>query len=80
MERGRNFQFLAVRPIQVVKLNVTKMKKLLFVFALMCGAMFTSCGNTAKNAEQTDSVKVDTVVVDSTDTVSADTLAVDSVK
>lgn len=56
------------------------MKKLLFVFALMCGAMFTSCGNTAKNAEQTDSVKVDTVVVDSTDTVSADTLAVDSVK
>jgi len=53
------------------------MKKLLFMFALMCGAMFTSCGNTAKNAEQVDSVKVDTVAVD---TLSADTLAVDSLQ
>lgn len=49
------------------------MKKLLFMFALMCGAMFTSCGNTAKNAEQVDSVKVDT-------TVAVDTLAVDSLQ
>lgn len=48
------------------------MKKLLFMFALMCGAMFTSCGNTAKNAEQVDTTMVDTVVVD--------TLAVDSLQ
>ena len=49
------------------------MKKLILMFALMCGAMFTSCGNTAKNAEQADSVKVDT-------TVAVDTLAVDSLQ
>lgn len=53
------------------------MRKLIFMFALMCGAMFTSCGNTAKNVEQVDSVKVDTVAVD---TLSADTLAVDSLQ
>lgn len=53
------------------------MKKLVFIFALMCGAMFTSCGNTAKNAEQADSVKVDTTVVD---TIVVDTLAVDSLQ
>ena len=53
------------------------MRKLIFMFALMCGVMFTSCGNTAKNAEQVDSVKVDTVAVD---TLSADTLAVDSLQ
>ena len=53
------------------------MKKLILMFALMCGAMFTSCDNTAKNAEQVDSVKVDTVAVD---TLLADTLAVDSVQ
>lgn len=53
------------------------MKKLLFMFALMCGAMFTSCGNAAKNAEQVDSVKVDTTVVD---TVAVYTLAVDSLQ
>jgi hypothetical protein len=53
------------------------MKALLISFALMCGAMFTSCGNTAKNVEQVDSVKVDTVAVD---TLSADTLAVDSLQ
>ena len=54
------------------------MKKLVFIFALMCGAMFTSCGNTAKNAEQVDSVKVDTTAVDSmiVDTLTADTLDV----
>lgn len=58
------------------------MKKLILMFALMCGAMFTSCDNTAKNAEQVDSVKVDTTVVDTVavDTLSADTLAVDSVQ
>ena len=58
------------------------MKKLVFIFALMCGAMFTSCGNTAKNAEQVDSVKVDTTMVDTVavDTLSADTLAVDSLQ
>ncbi len=49
------------------------MKALLISFALMCGAMFTSCGNTAKNAEQVDSVEVDT-------TVAVDTLAVDSLQ
>lgn len=54
------------------------MKKLIFIFALMCGAMFTSCGNTAKNAEQADSIKVDTTMVDSmvVDTLTADTLNV----
>ena len=49
------------------------MKALLIMFALMCGAMFTSCGNTAKNAEQVDTAIVDTAIVD---TLSADTLAV----
>lgn len=53
------------------------MRKLIFMFALMCGAMFASCGNTAKNAEQVDSVKVDTTIVD---TVAVDTLAVDSLQ
>lgn len=58
------------------------MKALLISFALMCGAMFTSCDNTAKNAEQADSVKVDTTMVDTVavDTLSADTLAVDSLQ
>ena len=58
------------------------MRKLIFMFALMCGAMFTSCDNTAKNAKQVDSVKVDTTVVDTVavDTLSADTLALDSVQ
>lgn len=53
------------------------MKKLVFVSALVFGAMFTSCGNTAKTAESTDSTKVDSVVVDS---VVVDTLALDSVQ
>ena len=58
------------------------MRKLIFMFALMCGVMFTSCGNTVKNAEQVDSVKVDTTIVDTVvvDTLSADTLAVDSLQ
>ena len=51
------------------------MKKLVFLFALMCGAMFTSCGNIGKNAEQVDSVKVDTTIVD---TVAVDSMVVDT--
>lgn len=50
------------------------MKKLLFIFALMCGAMFTSCNNATKTVEP---IKVDTVTVDST---TVDTLALDSVQ
>ena len=53
------------------------MRKLVFMFALMCGAMFTSCGNTTKNAEQVDSTTVDSVM---TDSVVVDTLALDSVQ
>ena len=53
------------------------MKNLVLIFALMCGAMFTSCGNTTKTAESADSTKVDSVVVDS---VVVDTLALDSVQ
>lgn len=56
------------------------MKKLLFIFALMCGAMFTSCGNTTKTVEPTDSTKVDSVMVDTVDSVVVDTLALDSVQ
>ena len=54
------------------------MKTLLIIFALMCGAMFSSCGNTTKNTEQVDSVKVDTTAIDSmvVDTLTADTLNV----
>lgn len=58
------------------------MKKLLFIFALMCGAMFTSCGNTTKTVESADSTKVDSVMVDTmaADSVVVDTLALDSVQ
>ena len=58
------------------------MKKLVFIFALMCGAMFTSCGNTAKTVEPADSTKVDSVMVDTmaVNSVVVDTLAVDSVQ
>lgn len=58
------------------------MKKLLFMFALMCGAMFTSCGNTTKTVESADSTKVDSVIVDTmaVDSVTVDTLALDSVQ
>lgn len=58
------------------------MKKLLFIFALMCGAMFTSCGNTTKTVESADSTKVDSVIVDTmaVDSVTVDTLALDSVQ
>lgn len=59
------------------------MKKLVFVFALMFGAIFSSCGNNTGNAEQKDSVSItdsveaiDTITVDSAalDTLSPDTL------
>lgn len=48
------------------------MRKLIFMFALMCGVMFTSCGDTVKNAEQADTTAVDTM--------SIDTFAVDSLQ
>ena len=57
------------------------MKKLVFVFALMFGAMFSSCGNVTKNVEQKDSTAVDSVVVVDTipeDSVAQDTLALDT--
>lgn len=58
------------------------MKALLISFALMCGAMFISCGNTAKTVEPADSTKVDSVMVDTmaVDSVVVDTLAVDSLQ
>lgn len=48
----------------------------------MCGAMFTSCGNTTKTVESADSTKVDSVMVDTmaADSVVVDTLALDSVQ
>lgn len=48
------------------------MRKLIFMFALMCGVTFASCGNTVKNVEQADTTAVDTI--------SVDTLAVDSLQ
>lgn len=58
------------------------MKALLISFVLMCGAMFTSCGNVTKTVEPTDSTKVDSVMVDTmaVDSVVVDTLALDSVQ
>ena len=53
------------------------MRKLILMFALMCGVMSTSCGNTVKNAEQADTTAVDTMSID---TISVDTLAVDSLQ
>ena len=53
------------------------MKKLLFVFALMLGIVFTSCGNATSNVSEADST-----VVDSIDSISVDTVGsvvVDSV-
>lgn len=41
------------------------MRKLIFMFALMCGVTFASCGNTVKNVEQADTISVDTLAVDS---------------
>ncbi len=50
------------------------MKKLIFAFALMFGAMFASCGNSTSSAN-TDKDSVDTVQVDS---LNADTASVDT--
>lgn len=49
-----------------------KMKKLIFAFALMFGAMFASCGHST-NSANADKDSLDTVQVDSTDTASVDT-------
>lgn len=56
------------------------MKKLLFIFALMFGAIFVSCGNSGSSTNQSDSTKVDTAVVDSVvaDTVPGDSIALDT--
>lgn len=51
------------------------MKKLLFVFTVMFGLTFSSCGNMANSADNVDSTRVDSTVVDST---VMDTLIVDS--
>lgn len=51
------------------------MKKLLFVFTVMFGLAFSSCGNETNSANDVDSTKVDSTVVDST---AMDTLVVDS--
>ena len=53
------------------------MKKLLFVFALMLGAAFTSCGNTASNVSEADSTVVDSIDSISVDTI--DSVVVDSI-
>lgn len=55
------------------------MKKLIFAFALMFGAMFTSCNhtNSTEAVDTTDSIEVvDTTAVD---TVAVDTIAADTV-
>ena len=46
------------------------MKKLIFAFALMFGAMFASCGNSTNSANADN---------DSIDTLNADTASVDTV-
>lgn len=56
------------------------MKKLIFAFALMFGAMFASCNrtNSTEAVDTTDSIEVvDTTAVDTVavDTVAADTVA-----
>ena len=53
------------------------MKKLLFVFALMLGVAFTSCGNATSNVSETDSTIVDSIDSISVDTV--DSLVMDSI-
>ena len=55
------------------------MKKLIFAFALMFGAMFASCNrtNSTEAVDTTDSIEVvDTTAVD---TVAVDTVAADTV-
>lgn len=53
------------------------MKKLVFVFALMLGAAFTSCGNATSNVSEADSTVVDSIDSISVDTI--DSVVVDSV-
>lgn len=58
------------------------MKNLLFVFALMLGATFTSCGNTTGNVSEADSTvvdSIDSISVDTIDSVVMDSVIVDSV-
>lgn len=56
------------------------MKKLIFAFALMFGAMFVACNNNSSK-ETTDNADTVEVAIDSvaTDSVTADTVAIDSV-
>ena len=53
------------------------MKKLLFVFALMLGVVFTSCGNATSNVSEADSTVVDSIDSVSVDTI--DSVVVDSI-
>lgn len=58
------------------------MKNLLFVFALMLGATFTSCGNATGNVSEADSTvvdSIDSISVDTIDSVVVDSVIVDSV-
>ena len=53
------------------------MKKLLFVFALMLGVTFTSCGITASTVPETDSTVVephDSISVDTIDSIVVDSI------
>lgn len=46
------------------------MKKLIFVFTLMFGAMLASCGNSANtDKDSIDTVQIDTLNTDTTSTV-----------
>lgn len=54
------------------------MKKLVFVFAIMLGMSFASCGNSSEASTEADAeVVTDSVVT--VDTLTVDTVAVDSV-
>ena len=53
------------------------MKKLIFAFALMSGAMFTSCGNATSNVSEADSTVVDAIDSSSVDTI--ESVVLDSV-
>ena len=58
------------------------MKKLLFVFALMLGVAFTSCGNATSNVSEADSTvvdSIDSISVDTIDSIVMDSVIVDSV-
>ena len=53
------------------------MKKVVFVFALMLGVTFTSCGNAVGNTSEADSTVVDSIDSISVDTI--DSIVVDSI-